>query len=211
MTVYPHPMRLRWYLNDCVTSSRLPGFPAVRLRWHLYDCVASQWGYDKTLTAVYSHPVRLPLYLDDLVPSSSEVTMTPWQRYSLAIRLPWNLDDRVTSSQTVRFSSSKLTMILLLHFCLVLLWFLPLLFPLPSSRGFRQSSSVGSGCCYDFKYVRLGNVEFGNVALVNVELFSSVVCGMSVIESLWTLVGLRTCERGYVTWRQSPHHVLYSP
>ena len=65
------------------------------------------------------------------------------------------------------------------------------------------------GCCHDFGYVRLGNVElvhvrfgnveFGNVGLGNVELFGSVVCGMSVIELLLTLEGLRTCERGYVT------------
>ena len=48
------------------------------------------------------------------------------------------------------------------------------------------------GCCHDFGYVQLGNVEharFGNVefvdvALGNVELFSSVVCGMSVVELL---------------------------
>ena len=48
------------------------------------------------------------------------------------------------------------------------------------------------GCCHDFGYVRLGNVEhvrFGNielgdVALGNVELFGSVVCGMSVVELL---------------------------
>ena len=72
------------------------------------------------------------------------------------------------------------------------------------------------GCCHDFGYVRLGNVEhvrfgnveFGNVALGNVELFGSVVCGMSVIELLLTLEGLRTCERGYVN---ASYHVLYSP
>ena len=50
------------------------------------------------------------------------------------------------------------------------------------------------GCCRDFGYVwlgnvelvhvRFGNVEFGDVALGNVELFGSVVCGMSVIELL---------------------------
>ena len=58
------------------------------------------------------------------------------------------------------------------------------------------------GCCHDFGYVRLGNVElvrfgnveFGSVALGNVELFGLLVCGMSVMELL-----LRTCERGYVT------------
>ena len=48
--------------------------------------------------------------------------------------------------------------------------------------------------CLDFRYVRLGNVElvcvrfsnveFGDVGLGNMELFSSVVCGMSVIELL---------------------------
>ena len=46
--------------------------------------------------------------------------------------------------------------------------------------------------CHDFGYVRLGNVEhvrfgnveFGDVALGNVELFGSVVCGMSVVELL---------------------------
>ena len=46
--------------------------------------------------------------------------------------------------------------------------------------------------CHDFGYVRLGNVEhvrfvnveFGGVALSNVELFGSVVCGMSVVELL---------------------------
>ena len=85
-------------------------------------------------------------------------------------------------------------MILLLLFSLVLLSFLPLLFPLPSSRGIRRSSSVRRGCCHDFGYVRLGNVErvrvrfgnveFGDVALGNVELFGSVVCGMSVVELL---------------------------
>ena len=75
-------------------------------------------------------------------------------------------------------------MILLLLFSLVLLCFLPLLFPLPSSLGIRQSSSMRTGCCHDFGYVRLGNVEFGSVALGNVELFGSVVCGMSVIELL---------------------------
>ena len=79
-------------------------------------------------------------------------------------------------------------MILLLLFSLVLLSFLPLLFPLPSSRGIRRSSSVRRGCCHDFGYVRLGNVEhvrfgnveFGDVPLGNVELFGSIVCGMSV-------------------------------
>ena len=79
-------------------------------------------------------------------------------------------------------------MILLLLFSLVLLCFLPLLFPLPSSRRIRRSSSVRRGCCHDFRYVQLGNVkhvrfgnvEFGDVALGNVELFGSVVCGMSV-------------------------------
>ena len=40
------------------------------------------------------------------------------------------------------------------------------------------------GYCHDFEYVRLGNVEFGSVALGNVELFGSVVCGMSFIELL---------------------------
>ena len=46
--------------------------------------------------------------------------------------------------------------------------------------------------CHDFGYVwlgnvehvRFGNVEFGDVALGNVVLFGSVVCGMSVVESL---------------------------
>ena len=40
------------------------------------------------------------------------------------------------------------------------------------------------GCCHDFGYVRLGNGEFGSVALGNVELFGSVVCGMSATELL---------------------------
>ena len=61
--------------------------------------------------------------------------------------------------------------------------------------------------CHDFGYVRLGNVEhvrFGNVelgdvALGNVELFGLLVCGMSVVELLLTLEGLRSCEKGYVT------------
>ena len=75
-------------------------------------------------------------------------------------------------------------MILLLLFSLVLLSFLPLLFPLPSSRGIRRSSFVTRGYCHDFEYVRPGNVEFGSVALGNVELFGSVVCSMSVIELL---------------------------
>ena len=43
---------------------------------------------------------------------------------------------------------------------------------------------MGRGCCYDFRYVRLGNVEFGSIALGNVELFGSVVCGRSVLELL---------------------------
>ena len=34
------------------------------------------------------------------------------------------------------------------------------------------------------EHVRFGNVEFGDVVLGNVELFGSVVCGMSVIEVL---------------------------
>ena len=34
------------------------------------------------------------------------------------------------------------------------------------------------------EYVRLGNVEFGSGAVGNVELFGSVVCGMSVFELL---------------------------
>ena len=75
-------------------------------------------------------------------------------------------------------------MILLLLFSLVLLCFLLLLFPLPSSRGIRRCSSVTRGCCHDFEYVRLGNIEFGSVALGYVELFGSVVCGMSVIKLL---------------------------
>ena len=75
-------------------------------------------------------------------------------------------------------------MILLLLFSLVLLCFLPLLFPLPSSRRIRRCSSVTRGCCHDFEFVGLGNIEFGSVALGNVELFGSVVCGMSVIDLL---------------------------
>ena len=35
-----------------------------------------------------------------------------------------------------------------------------------------------------------GNVEFGSVRLRNVELFGSVVCGMSVVELLLTLRGV---------------------
>ena len=34
------------------------------------------------------------------------------------------------------------------------------------------------------EHVRFGNVEFGDVALGNVELFGSVVCSMSVVELL---------------------------
>ena len=48
---------------------------------------------------------------------------------------------------------------------------------------------VWEDICYDFGYMRLGNVEHvrvGNVEfsvrLGNVELFGSVVCGMSVVE-----------------------------
>ena len=40
------------------------------------------------------------------------------------------------------------------------------------------------GYCHDFEYVPVGNVQFGSVALGNVELFSSVVCSMLVIELL---------------------------
>ena len=47
--------------------------------------------------------------------------------------------------------------------------------------------------------MRLGNVEFGSIALGNVELFGSVVCVRSVFELFKTLAGLRTCQRGYVT------------
>ena len=75
-------------------------------------------------------------------------------------------------------------MILLLLFSTVLLCFLPLLFPLPSSRGIRRNSYVRRGCCHDSGYVRLGNVEFGSVAVGNLDLFGSVVCGMSAIELL---------------------------
>ena len=75
-------------------------------------------------------------------------------------------------------------MILLLLFSLILLCFLPLLFPLPSSLGIRQSSSMRRGCCHDFRYVQLGNFEFGSIALGNVELFGSVVYSMSVTELL---------------------------
>ena len=75
-------------------------------------------------------------------------------------------------------------MILLLLFSLVLLCFLPLLFLLPSSRGIRWCSFVTRGCCHDFQYVGLGNIQFGSVALGNVALFGSVVCGMSVIKLL---------------------------
>ena len=32
--------------------------------------------------------------------------------------------------------------------------------------------------------VRFGNVEFGDVVLSNIELFGSVVCGMSIVELL---------------------------
>ena len=38
--------------------------------------------------------------------------------------------------------------------------------------------------CHDFGYMWLGNVEFGSLTFSNVELFTSVVCGMSVIELL---------------------------
>ena len=46
--------------------------------------------------------------------------------------------------------------------------------------------------CHNFGYVRLGNVEhvrfgnveFGSVALGTIQLFGSVVCGMSGIELL---------------------------
>ena len=75
-------------------------------------------------------------------------------------------------------------MILLLLFSMVLLCFLPLLFPLPTSRGIRRNSSVRRGSCHDSGYVRLGNFEFGSVVLSNLELFGSVVCGMSPIELL---------------------------
>ena len=49
------------------------------------------------------------------------------------------------------------------------------------------------------EHVRFGNVELGDVALGNVELFGLLVCGMSVVELLLTLEGLRSCEKGYVT------------
>ena len=38
--------------------------------------------------------------------------------------------------------------------------------------------------------MRSGNVEFGSIYLDNVELFSSVVCGVSVFELLLTLRGV---------------------
>ena len=38
--------------------------------------------------------------------------------------------------------------------------------------------------CHNLGYLRLGNVEFGSVALGTIQLFGSVVCGMSGIELL---------------------------
>ena len=79
-----------------------------------------------------------------------------------------------------------------------------------------RKTYFGIGPCNDFRYVRLGNVkhvqfcnlEFGDVAVGNVELFGSVVCGLSVIQLLLTLEGLHTYERGYIN---ASYHILYSP
>ena len=125
-------------------------------------CSLILWGYDDTLTTVYPHPVRLRWYLDDHVRSSSEVTMPPWQQCSLAMRLRWDLDGCVPLFRLPGFPAVRLWWFCFcfsIYFCFAFCLCLPLLFPLPSSRRIRRSSSVRRGSCHNVGYVWLGNVE----------------------------------------------------